>query len=262
MKAMSVEASSEGGGLMSGVARVFGIGQGSSSVYTNDPATLQKKVRKLERSNARMEQELRDQVREIAMLEREKANVQSRLQRARQDIKNNDDQAREAMMGLKAALDQSNARTSALQQQAAEDEEKLGKAYSAVVSNFAQDVSRDLPDDIVKNEISAFFQGDFFSWCADMCTPRIDNQQSAAEHLRAIGILNSDQEYLHSPPYLQFDMDLSDGSSPLVLLQAALARVLCDNFLVSPFFLAKQHQALKEFGEELSKGENFQASQA
>ena len=243
-------ASSADGGLISGVVRAFGFGQGYGIVGSADQAHLQKKVHKLER-------QLRDRNQEIAQLKREKTTFQSRLEDAGEVIQSRDHEAREAIRSLQAALDRSKARTSALQQQAAEHEEKLGKAYSAVVSNFAQDVSRDLPDDLIRNEISAFFQGDFFSWCSDLCALRIDDQGSVAEHLRNIGIINSGQEYLSSPQHLQFDMDLPDGSSPLVLLQAALAKALSDSFLTNPFFLAKQQQALKEFADELLEGEKL-----
>lgn len=139
-----------------------------------------------------------------------------------------------------------------LRKRVAEYEKNLGKAYTAAVSTLAQDVSRDLPDDIVKNDISRFFQGDFLSWCADMCAVQITQQEYAAERLRSIGIINDSQAHRHAPRYLQFDMNMSDGSSPLVLLQAVLATELCETFLTNPYFLVEEQQGLKEFETKLS----------
>ncbi|KAL6849649.1 hypothetical protein ACO1O0_009192 [Amphichorda felina] len=149
---------------------------------------------------------------------------------------------RQAVAHVQAKLKRSNDDVASLQKRVGEDEAKLSK-----------DVSRDVPDDVVKSDISKFFQGDFFSWCADTCATGVAQQESVASFLRSIGIINSTQDYENAPRDLQFDMNLSDGSSPLVLLQAVLSAVLCETFLTNPFFLAEETaDGLKEFETALS----------
>ena len=161
------------------------------------------------------------------------------------------------MEKMEGELRQRNHEVAALKARVAEDEEKLRKAYGFAVSTLARDVSRDVPDDVVKSDIGKFFQEDFFSWCADMCATRVENQESAAEHLQRIGIINDCPTYRDAPEHLKFDMDIPDGSSSLVLLQAALATALCDAFLTNPYFLSEGQDVLTEFETDLSSGEYF-----
>lgn len=159
------------------------------------------------------------------------------------------------MAHVQAKLKRSNDDVASLQKRVAEDEAKLSKVCASAVSTLAHSVSRDVPDDVVKSDISKFFQGDFFSWCADTCATGVAQQESVASFLRSIGIINSTQDYENAPRDLQFDMNLSDGSSPSVLLQAVLSAVLCETFLTNPFFLAEETaDVLKEFETALSIG--------
>ncbi|KAM3500199.1 hypothetical protein MY10362_006623 [Beauveria mimosiformis] len=124
-----------------------------------------------------------------------------------------------------------------LETKCAEQTAQLSKVYSNAVSNWAQDVSRDMPDDVVRSTISSFFQGDFFSWCADMCAPEIDWSKGHEKILDCCNLVNQQHHYRSGPAHLLFDHAAPDGSSSLVLLQAALAKSLVDTFLRNPYFL-------------------------
>ncbi|KAF1730810.1 hypothetical protein CRV24_008880 [Beauveria bassiana] len=132
-----------------------------------------------------------------------------------------------------------------LEAKCAEQAEQLSKAYSNAVSNWAQDVSRDLPDDVVRSTISSFFQGVFFSWCADMCAPEIDWSKGHEQTLDCYNLVNQDHHYRSGPAHLLFDYAAPDGCSSLVLLQAALAQSLVDTFLTNPYFLLDDGAALQ-----------------
>ncbi|KAM3527244.1 hypothetical protein NHJ13051_003056 [Beauveria bassiana] len=124
-----------------------------------------------------------------------------------------------------------------LEAKCAEQTVQLSKAYSNAVSSWAQDVSRDMPDDVVRSTISSFFQGDFFSWCADMCAPEIDWSKDHKKILNICNLVNQAHHYRSGPAHLLFDHAAPDGYSSLVLLQAALAKSLVDTFLRNPYFL-------------------------
>lgn len=254
-RTVSSNGSSTGSGYLGMLARTLGIVSGSGQGSSTDPAVLVRRIEKLRKNDASMQRELKSRHNRIVQLEHDNDRLQRKLHQAAQEIQNNHHQYEEAIASFKAELKQSDARTATLRRKVAEDEAKLSKAYTAAVSTFAEEVSRDLPDDVIRNDFNTFFQGDFFSWCADMCTPQIAQQEQIIQHLRSISIINSAETYLASPEHLQFDMNLSDGSSPLVLLQAALAKTLCDAFLKSPFFLSSQQEAFELFLEELSRGE-------
>lgn len=248
-------AASAGGGVLAAFGRALGLSQDSEQGNSADESVLLKRVEDLKKDNASMQRSLENHEKKVVELDHGNGRLQQKLHQATQGIEHNHRQYEKAIASFRTELKQSNARVATLQRKVAEDGEKLSKAYTAAVSTFALDVSRDLPDDIVKSSISTFFQGDFFSWCADVCIPEVAQQESAAQHLRSIGIINGGEEYLKTPKHLQFDMALSDGSSPLVLLQATLAKTLCDAFLTSPFFLAGQQQeALEAFEKALSRG--------
>jgi uncharacterized protein YukE len=247
-------ASSGGSSFGTMIARALGLSHGSGQGSSANPASLLRSVEDLKMHNASLQQELEDLHSKIAQLGHDNGRLQQRLHQAAQQIADSHHQYNEAMEGLKAELKQSNARAATLQRKVADDEERLSRVYTAAVSTFARDVSRDLPDDIVKGGLSTFFHGDFFSWCADMCVPQIAQHDSTLQHLRSIDIINGAKAYLEAPKCLHFDMNISDGSSPLVLLQAALAKALCGAFLTSPFFLARQREALEVFEQELARG--------
>lgn len=135
-----------------------------------------------------------------------------------------------------------------------EDKEaQLSKAYSAAVSTWAQDVSRDMPDDVIKSTLSSFFQGDFFSWCADMCASEIQWNINYKMALERNNLINRSIDYGSAPRHLLFDCSDTDGSSSLVLLQAALAKSLVCAFLTNPYFLLDDWTRSCQFEVMLAK---------
>ncbi|EGX96744.1 hypothetical protein CCM_01402 [Cordyceps militaris CM01] len=140
-----------------------------------------------------------------------------------------------------------------LEARVAENEAQLSKAYSGAMSAWAEDVSRDMPDDVIKSKINSFFQGDFFSWCADMCAPEIEWNNAYKQVLYYYNLVNQDLLYLTGPAYLLFNYDAPDGSSSLVLLQAALAKTLVNTFLTNPYFLLGDVPVLQEIESALAQ---------
>ncbi|KAM3549260.1 hypothetical protein MY1884_008817 [Beauveria asiatica] len=136
-----------------------------------------------------------------------------------------------------------------LETKCAEQTAQLSKVYSNAVSNWAQDVSRDMPDDVVRSTISSFFQGDFFSWCADMCAPEIDWSKGHEKILDCCNLVNQQHYYRSGPAHLLFDHAAPDGCSSLVLLQAALTKSLVDTFLRNPYFLLNDGTILRNIDE-------------
>ncbi|PMB68131.1 hypothetical protein BM221_006308 [Beauveria bassiana] len=132
-----------------------------------------------------------------------------------------------------------------LEAKCAEQTVQLSKAYSNAVSSWAQDVSRDMPDDVVRSTISSFFQGDFFSWCADMCAPEIDWSKDHEKILNVCNLVNQAHHYRSGPAHLLFAHAAPDGYSSLVLLQAALAKSLVDTFLRNAYFLVDNGTVLQ-----------------
>jgi hypothetical protein len=116
--------------------------------------------------------------------------------------------------------------------------ELINVAQAKLVSCMANDVSTEYPDDMVRSELRSFFEGDFFSWCADMCTIRIAEPEAVAERLRVQNILNGSPSYVNAPTHLQFDINAPDGEASLPALKAALSAELCYRYLADPFFLA------------------------
>ncbi|VUC31052.1 unnamed protein product [Clonostachys rosea] len=106
------------------------------------------------------------------------------------------------------------------------------------ISDLASDVSNDLPDDKVREALRVFFQGDFFSWCSDLCAPELREPDQVAARLRSMHLLSTNEAYLRSPEFLRLDLKLGDGEASLPLLQGALSSFLCREFLTSPYFLA------------------------
>ncbi|CAG9983344.1 unnamed protein product [Clonostachys byssicola] len=112
------------------------------------------------------------------------------------------------------------------------------------ISDLASDVSNELPDDKVREALRVFFQGDFFSWCSDLCAPELKDPDQVAIHLHSMNILNTTKTYLQSPEFLKLDLRLGDGEASLPLLQAALSSFLCREFLKSPYFLVDMNPRL------------------
>ncbi|KAM3510638.1 hypothetical protein MY11210_005723 [Beauveria gryllotalpidicola] len=140
-----------------------------------------------------------------------------------------------------------------LEAKCAEQAAQLGKAYSNAVSSWAQDVSRDMPDDVVRSTISSFFQGDFFSWCADMCALEIDWSKDHEKVLDYYNLVNQGRHYRAGPAHLLFDHAAADGCSSLVLLQAALAKSLVNTFLRNPYFLLDDGTILQKIESTFAK---------
>ena len=269
------------GSILARVGRFFGIREGHSQAPSLEDTDLLKQFRHMEDVNKRLSQRLEGCLQEIAAMKsrhtqqlsaiRKLDKIEKHFQSMQQEAQIKEDRFRQAMQQeaqtkehhfrqavahIQDELKRSNADVASLQKRVAEDEAKLSKVCASAVTTLAQDVSRDVPDDVVKSDISKFFQGEFFSWCADTCATRVAQEESVASFLHSIGIINSTQDYENAPQDLKFDMDLPDGSSPLVLLQAVLSAVLCETFLTNPFFLAEETaDSLKEFETALSIGE-------
>lgn len=253
----------ESAGLFDKFVSMFRMQEPSSEADTLEQTDLLKKLSKMETDNKRMRQDLKEKHEVIAALKHDYnehhqitiQNANNQIEAIGEELRNKEVMLDETTRAAQAQLNQANSDVARLKKIVADNEVKLSKAYTAAVSSLARDVSREFPDDAVRGEISKFFQGDFISWCADMCAARISGQEKAVEYLHSVGITNSSQSYLEGPRHLQFDMNMPDESSPFVLLQAALAKVLCETFLTNPYFLAEEQQGLKGFEEKLSRGE-------
>lgn len=160
-----------------------------------------------------------------------------KLQRVSMDAENLESVVR----ALRVDLQKANTRVTALGKTVAENEAIITQANATAVSRLASNVSRGFTDDMIKEALKKFFQTDFLSWCADLCAERIEEAALIARlHMfMEPGILSSSQNYLDGPDYLKFKPDMPDGSSPLVMLQAALATRLCALYLSDAYFLAK-----------------------
>lgn len=141
---------------------------------------------------------------------------------------------------LREDLNKANTKVAALGKAVTENEAIITQAHATAVSTLAGNVSRGVTDDMIREELKKFFQNDFFSWCADLCTERIVDEHAAIHTLLEVGIINNSESYLNGPGYLKITMNTPDGSSPLVLLQAALAKRLCCLYLNDAYFLAEE----------------------
>lgn len=153
-----------------------------------------------------------------------------------------------------------------LKRKISEDEAVVTKAHETMMSQLAQDVSRDFPDDEIRTELQKFFQGDFFSWCADVSAQHFVEPQKVEVLMDRFGIINSSHSYNTAPSHLKFEMNMPDGSSPLTLLQSALSSELCHSFLTDPYFLVRgspmdqAHEALAVVYGQFSAGEELKSS--
>lgn len=112
------------------------------------------------------------------------------------------------------------------------------------ISDLASEVSNELPDDKIREALRLFFQGDFFSWCSDLCAPELKDPDQLAARLHSMSLLNTHEAYLRAPEFLKLDLRLGDGEASLPLLQAALSSFLCREFLTSPYFLVDTNPEL------------------
>ncbi|OAQ95921.1 hypothetical protein LLEC1_04562 [Akanthomyces lecanii] len=183
--------------------------------------------------------------RELAAVRRLKDDKQSHV-REIQDL-------RRKIAKLESDLENESEAAKSLRLQVAKTESQLNKAYSDAVSAWKEDVSRDMPDDIIRSTISSFFKGDFFSWCADMSAPEIRPSNTNKVALREHDVMNRASWYRSEPAYLKFDSSERNESASLVLLEAALSSELCHCFLTTPFFMIRGRHGLKVVEETLAK---------
>lgn len=129
---------------------------------------------------------------------------------------------------------------SILRKAVTENEAIITQAHATAISTLAGNVSRGITDDMIREELNKFLQTEFFSWCADLCTEKILDEQAALHKLLQDGIINKRESYLKSPEYLKFTLNTPDGNGPFVLLQAVLIHRLCHFYLCDAYFLAKE----------------------
>ncbi|KAM6488281.1 hypothetical protein HDV62DRAFT_385223 [Trichoderma sp. SZMC 28011] len=113
---------------------------------------------------------------------------------------------------------------------------------------------------MVREELNKFLQTDVLSWCADLCTERVLDEDAALSKLLQVGLINNSESYLESAEYLKFTVNTPDGSGPFLLLKAALIHRLCYLYLCDAYFLAEAlhmntnsrsnlYQLEKDFGQ-------------
>lgn len=170
---------------------------------------------------------------------------------------------------ISSQLQNEKAKVAELQKYIEKNEKVVTKAHETHVSSLSKSVSRPFTDDVIKDELKRFYENDFLSWCGDLASMEVDEPEKVKEKLQSMGIINNCKSYLNEPANLQFSMDLPDGKSPMVLLQAVLSQTLCDTFLRDAYFLvdgmetsevpgqdhADSRQWLKEVEDMLCKGE-------
>ncbi|KAH6606449.1 hypothetical protein Trco_005602 [Trichoderma cornu-damae] len=157
---------------------------------------------------------------------------------------------------LREDLDGAHRQVAALMKTVAENEAIITRAHSTAVSTLAGNVSRSITDDLIREELKKFFQNDFFSWCAELSAESVVDGNAALRKLREAGVINNSDRYWDGPEYLRFSIDSPDGSSPFVLLQAALAKRLCFLFLNDAYFLAGEsndRRRLRKFEQHFSQ---------
>ncbi|TQW01506.1 CENP-Q, a CENPA-CAD centromere complex subunit domain-containing protein [Cordyceps javanica] len=110
----------------------------------------------------------------------------------------------------------------------------LEKTYTKAISMLAQEVSREVPDDVIRHQLENFFSGELFSWCAEMCSSAVDEQRTL-DALQRLNIFNG---------HLSLDFCKMGERASFVLLQAVLSSFLCAHFLSHAYFLAPEPHGL------------------
>lgn len=139
---------------------------------------------------------------------------------------------------LKKDLQKSHEEVAVLRKAVTENEAIITRAHETAISTLADNVSRKITDDMIREELNKFLQTDVLSWCADLCTARILDEDAALSKLLQMDLINNSESYLKSPEYLRFTVNAPDGSGPFLLLQAALLHRLCYLYLCDAYFLA------------------------
>lgn len=124
------------------------------------------------------------------------------------------------------------ARARQLEDDIRDQEHVIAAVHSNAIGALSSKVSSSLPDDKIRRELNHLFDGMARDWCLDFhATDKVDESR-AADVLMSNNILANDPDL---PPHLKINM--KDETAAPVLLQAALAKTLCDLFLTEPFFL-------------------------
>lgn len=179
--------------------------------------------------------------------------ISSQLQDEKSKVKALSSQLKDERSKVEAVLSQlqnEKAKVAELQKYIEKNEKVVTKAHETHVSSLSKSVSRPFTDDMIKDELKRFYENDFLSWCGDLASMDVDEPEKVKEKLQSLGIINTCKSYMNEPANLQFSMDLPDGKSPMVLLQAVLSQTLCDNFLRDAYFLADELEISKALGKD------------
>ncbi|EHK16863.1 uncharacterized protein TRIVIDRAFT_232360 [Trichoderma virens Gv29-8] len=128
---------------------------------------------------------------------------QGEILKAYEEIKRKTDQLHEMTLHtrnlesivhtLREDLSKADTKMAALGRAVTESEAIITQSHATAVSTLAGNVSRGITDDMIREELKKFFQNDFFSWCADLCTERIVDENAALHKLLEAGIINRTQ---------------------------------------------------------------------
>ncbi|KAJ4213219.1 hypothetical protein NW759_011063 [Fusarium solani] len=124
------------------------------------------------------------------------------------------------------------ARVTQLKEEIRDQEHVIAKVHSNAISLLSSNVSSNLPDDKIRRGLSNLFDGIVRDWCLDIHATDDIDESGAATVLMSNNILADAPDL---PAHLKINM--RDETAAPVLLQAALAKFLCDSFLMEPFFL-------------------------
>ncbi|KAL6787549.1 hypothetical protein J3E68DRAFT_445404 [Trichoderma sp. SZMC 28012] len=150
---------------------------------------------------------------------------------------------------ISSQLQDEKAKVVELQRHIEKNEKVVTKAHETHVSSLSKSVSRPFTDDIIKDELKCFYENYLLPWCGDLASMKVDEPEKVKEKLKLMGIINNCKSYMNELVNLQFSMDLPDGRSPMVLLQAVLSQTLCDTFLRDAYFLAEGMETSNALGQ-------------
>ncbi|KAH0524354.1 hypothetical protein TsFJ059_006879 [Trichoderma semiorbis] len=151
---------------------------------------------------------------------------------------------------ISSQLQDEKAKVAELQKHIEKNEKIVTKAHETHVSSLSKSVSRPFTDDMIKDELKCFYENYLLPWCGDLSSMEVDEPEKAKERLQSMGIINNCKSYMNEPANLQFSMDLPDGKSPMVLLQAVFSQTLCNTFLRDAYFLADGMEISKVPGQD------------
>jgi hypothetical protein len=248
----------------------------SSALEERQPATASEAQEPTDKAQAKQEpsipqesaQKLRnEEKREADTLRQSNIMLRERVRRYTtklQEATTHAEDMEQVVRGLRENLETANSKVAALRKTVAENEAIITQSHAAAVKTLAGNVSRSVTDDTIREDLKKFFQNDFFSWCADLCTDRLQDENFVLAKLLHAGIINASSSHWAGPEHLRFQMNSPDGSGPLVLLQAALAQRLCDLYMTDAYFLAEAlpfnvagRSCLSQFEHHLSQGKQL-----